>query len=244
MSEFKINKNTGYTVLSNNHFRNKNLSLKAKGLLSLMLSLPDDWDYSLAGLTTLSKDGIDSVRATLKELQKEGYLVIERTRDKKGKLSKSIYTVYETPYKPSDEDTHIGFSNMDNSFSTATLDFPMLENSILENPTQINTNLNNYLSKEDINDIYTNSKINFHFFNNLQDYGFKNVCLEILNVYQKILNTGTEQEKFHLLEFDNQNIMSIANKLRKNKSPIKYRQAYIKSILLNHTAQELNELKI
>lgn len=238
--DFKINKNTGYTIMSNHHLRNKNLSLKAKGLLSLILSLPDNWDYSLAGLTTLSKDGLDGVRAGLKELQNEGYLVIERLRDNKGRLGKTSYIVYEEPI-------HIRQSNVDISFSTEIqpiLDFPTLEKPILENPTQINTNLNNYLSKEEIKDIYTNSKINFEFFDTLQDYGFKNLCFDILKVYQKILDIGNDDEKRHILEFDNNNILSVANKMLKNKSPIKYRQAYIKSILLNHTAQELNELRV
>lgn len=237
MTEFKINRQTGYTVMSNHHLRNKTLSLKAKGLLSLMLSLPDDWDYSLAGLTTLSKDGLDGVRAGLKELQKEGYLKITQTRDNKGKMSKSIYEIYEEPI-------HIGKSNVDNSFSTATLENPITDNPTTENPTQINTKITNYLSKEEINDIYKKSKIDFDFFNDIVDYGFKNLCLDILNVYRKILDTGTPEEISHILKYDNQNIMSVANKIQKNKSPIKYRQAYIRSILLNHTSQELNELRI
>ena len=73
MSEvFRVNRTKDYTVMSNHHFKNKNLSLKAKGLLSLMLSLPDDWNYSIKGLVTLSKDGRDSVMAALKELESEG----------------------------------------------------------------------------------------------------------------------------------------------------------------------------
>ena len=248
--EFKVKKNTGYTIMSNHHLRNKNLSLKSKGLLSLILSLPDNWDYSLAGLTTLSKDGLDGVRAGLKELQNEGYLVIERLRDNKGRLGKTSYIVYEEPIQTEKSDidnfvsTEIQPISEKPILENPTLENPTLEKPILENPTQINTNLNNYLSKEEIKDIYTNSKINFEFFDTIQDYGFKNLCFDILKVYQKILDIGADEEKRHILEFDNNNILSVANKMLNNKSPIKYRQAYIKSILLNHTSQELNELRV
>lgn len=78
MSVFKIEKNDNYTVMSNYHLRDKNLSYKAKGLLSFMLSLPEDWDYSLAGLCKISKEGRDGIRSILKELQEYHYLEIEK----------------------------------------------------------------------------------------------------------------------------------------------------------------------
>ena len=75
MSEIiRVERTKNFTVMSNHHFKNKKLSLKAKGLLSLMLSLPDDWNYSMKGLATLSKDGIDSVRTAMKELETQGYV--------------------------------------------------------------------------------------------------------------------------------------------------------------------------
>jgi hypothetical protein len=74
MSVFRINKTANYTVMSNHHFKEKRMSLKSKGLLSLMLSLPDTWDYSISGLATLSKDGKDSIMSALAELEKFGYL--------------------------------------------------------------------------------------------------------------------------------------------------------------------------
>ena len=80
MSVFKIEKNNNYTVMSNYHLRDKNLSYKAKGLLSFMLSLPEDWDYSLAGLCSISKEGRDGIRFILKELQEYHYLEIEKVR--------------------------------------------------------------------------------------------------------------------------------------------------------------------
>lgn len=97
MAVFRVHKNANYTVLSNYHFREKGMSLKAKGLLSLMLSLPEDWDYSAAGLVTLSKDGKDSVNAALKELEKFGYLRRTQAFDDGGKFSGYNYEIFEQP---------------------------------------------------------------------------------------------------------------------------------------------------
>ena len=74
MAVFRVEKSRGYTVMSNHHLRNKELSLKAKGLLSLMLSLPEDWDYTTKGLAHICKDGVDSITTALKELERHGYL--------------------------------------------------------------------------------------------------------------------------------------------------------------------------
>lgn len=122
MPVIRIDKTRDYTVMSNHHFRNRNLSLKAKGVMSLMLSLPEGWDYTVAGLATLSKDGLDSVRSALKELEREGYLKMERERDEKGKLGKASYVLSEIPI-----------------VENPILENPRLENPILGNPTQLNT---------------------------------------------------------------------------------------------------------
>lgn len=122
MPVIRIDKTRDYTVMSNHHFRNRNLSLKAKGVMSLMLSLPDDWDYTVAGLATLSKDGLDSVRSALKELEREGYLKMERERDEKGKLGRASYVLSEIPI-----------------VENPILENPRLENPILGKPAQLNT---------------------------------------------------------------------------------------------------------
>lgn len=97
MGVVRVNKNKNYTVLSNFHFREKTLSLKAKGLLSLMLSLPDDWNYSISGLVKLSKDGKDSVMSALAELEKHGYLHRSKVTNAKGQFSGIEYNIYEQP---------------------------------------------------------------------------------------------------------------------------------------------------
>ena len=97
MSVFRIKKTDNYTVMSNHHLRNKKLSYKAKGLLSFMLSLPDDWDYSMNGLVAVSKEQIKSVRSTIKELEDFGYVERIKKHTKKG-LYQYEYNIYEYPY--------------------------------------------------------------------------------------------------------------------------------------------------
>lgn len=129
MSVIRVEKTSNYTVMANYHFKEKGLSLKAKGIMSLMLSLPNDWDYTVEGLATLSKDGINSVRSALKELENFHYLVMERERDKKGILRGTVYTLYEKPI--------VVHPILDKPI----LDEPILDEPILEKRTQLNTNL-------------------------------------------------------------------------------------------------------
>ena len=86
MAVFRVERNKGYTVMSNHHLRNKELSLKAKGLLSQMLSLPEDWDYTLKGLSLINREKIDAIREAIKELERAGYIVRSREHDEKGRL--------------------------------------------------------------------------------------------------------------------------------------------------------------
>lgn len=97
MAVFRVQKTQNYTIMSNHHLRNKALSLKAKGLLSLMLSLPEDWDYTTRGLASICKEGVDSVCATVRELEAAGYIIRRRIRDKNGQMRGMEYTVLEEP---------------------------------------------------------------------------------------------------------------------------------------------------
>ena len=99
MPVMRINKSKDYTTMGNFHLRDKKLSLKAKGLLSVMLSLPDDWDYSVEGLCSLCVEGRDAVRNALGELKKGGYLVIRKimpNESESGRIE-HIYDIYESP---------------------------------------------------------------------------------------------------------------------------------------------------
>ena len=100
MAVFRIEKTRDYTVMSNHHLRNTDLSLKAKGLLSLMLSLPEEWDYTTKGLARICKDGVDSICAGVRELEDHGYVVRERVRNANGQLGAIEYTILEQPRPP------------------------------------------------------------------------------------------------------------------------------------------------
>lgn len=97
MAVIRVEKRKDYTMMANYHFKDRSLSLKAKGLMSLMLSLPENWDYTVAGLVTLCRDGRDAVQSALKELENAGYLKRERNRNGKGQMAEAIYTLLEKP---------------------------------------------------------------------------------------------------------------------------------------------------
>ncbi len=134
MAVFRVERNTGYTVMSNHHLRNKELSLKAKGLLSQMLSLPEDWDYTLAGLSYINRESIDAIRTAIWELEKAGYITRRQGRDEKGKMTAIEYTIYEQPQPPQLEN-----SILENpTAGKPILENPTTDNPTLENPTQLN----------------------------------------------------------------------------------------------------------
>ena len=136
MSVFRVEKNKGYTVMSNHHLRNHALSLKAKGLLSQMLSLPEDWDYTLQGLAQINRESIDAIREAVRELERAGYIERSRERDERGCLRGTVYTIYEQPHtEPTSEEPAQALPTLDNP----TLEKPMLDKPTLENPTQLNT---------------------------------------------------------------------------------------------------------
>ena len=103
MTVFHVAKNTNYTVMSNHHLRNRELSLKAKGLLSQMLSLPEKWDYTLQGLAHINREQLDAIRQAVHELEQAGYIVRVRERDSRGRLRGAEYTIYEEPQPPSNQ---------------------------------------------------------------------------------------------------------------------------------------------
>ena len=135
MAVFRVERNKGYTVMSNHHLRNKELSLKAKGLLSQMLSLPEDWDYTLKGLSLINREKIDAIREAIKELERAGYIVRSRERDEKGRLRGADYVIFEQPQPPTPDLPTLENPTLDNP----TQEKPTLEKPTLENPTQLNT---------------------------------------------------------------------------------------------------------
>lgn len=227
----RINKTKNYTVMSNYHLHEKDMSLKAKGLLSLMLSLPVDWDYSIDGLIKLSKDGKDSVTAAILELEKFGYLVRTQAKDKSGRFSGYDYDVYENPMTGE----------------------PLTENPLTENPTQLNTNnqnnkeQNTKIIKEEeartINDIIAEQKEELQ--EPLREYVKmrkaikKPITTHGLELALKRLNELTDDTD-KAVKIINQSIMNSWQGLFELKPENKTNTTAIKT--RNYSVEELNEV--
>ena len=144
MAVFRIEKTRDYTVMSNHHLRNTDLSLKAKGLLSLMLSLPEEWDYTTKGLARICKDGVDSICAGVRELEDHGYVVRERVRNANGQLGAIEYTILEQPRPPEPKRENPVQAN-------PVLGSPVLGKPEQEKPAQLNIDISsNQISKKEL----------------------------------------------------------------------------------------------
>lgn len=210
MSVFRIEKNKNYTAMSNYHLRDKNLSYKAKGLLSFMLSLRDDCDYSIQGLVSVSKESTKAIRSTLEELEDNNYLIREKIQLKNGRFDYN-YQIYETP--------HTQKGNADNGDT--------------ENDTQINTNLINIKEQDKLDktiNIITKELIKRKFieitdldiyrydelFNELlQVYGFKEIIIAI-SYFLKFwkLNKGLDEDGYEINDKFNYFKESLKSNLR------------------------------
>ena len=138
MAVFRVEKTKDFTIMSNHHLRNTELSLKAKGLLSLMLSLPEDWDYTTKGLAHICKDGVDSITTALKELERHGYLTRQRLRYDNGQLGDIEYTIHEQPV--STENTGLSPKRENPRQVNPGQAKPEQGEPGQENPAQLNTN--------------------------------------------------------------------------------------------------------
>lgn len=165
MSVFRINKTKNFTIMSNHHFKERGMSLKAKGLLSLMLSLPDDWDYSVAGLVTLSKDGKDSVMTALAELEKFGYLARKQLFNEKGQFNGVEYHIFEEPQRentisenPNADMQNTDFQNAEKPQQLITKDINNLEVSNIKELERENEeaiyNILMSISDEELRELY------------------------------------------------------------------------------------------
>lgn len=146
MAVFRIERTRDYTVMSNHHLRNEKLSLKAKGLLSMMLSLPDDWNYTTRGLAKICKEGVDAIGGALRELESAGYIVRHQLRDRYGRISDTEYVIYEQPQPkqpdmPQPDTASPGTENPD--MVNPDMETPDMAVPDTENPPQLNTKKSN-----------------------------------------------------------------------------------------------------
>jgi len=242
LAVFRVEKNKGYTVMSNYHLRDLRLSLKAKGMLSLMLSLPEDWDYSLRGLTKICKEGIDAIRVAVKELEDCGYIRREQTRGKRGQLSSIVYTIYEQPC-------------LENPYTVN----PNTENPYTENPIQLNkekqnTDEINHLSmkweEKEIDAVEAYREVikeNISYELLIQEYNKERMdeivelILETICSKQKEIRIGSNQYpanlvKSRLLKLNKEHIEYIMECMQKNPVRIRNIKYYILATLFNASA--------
>ena len=184
MAVFRVEKTRDYTVMANHHLRNTELSLKAKGLLSLMLSLPEEWDYTTKGLARICKDGVDSICAGVRELEEHGYVVRERIRNPNGQLGAIEYTILEQPQEPKREKPE----RKNPVQANPVLDDPVLGKPEQENPAQLNTYRTN---KDESNTLSANPyPINSYPINPVTDQ----MGTDGMDVYREIVKGNIEYD--------------------------------------------------
>ena len=179
MAVFRIEKTRDYTVMANHHLKNRTLTLKAKGLLSVMLSLPEEWNYTTRGLAAICREGVDSIGAALRELEDAGYILRNRLRDAKGRISDTEYVIYE---QPQDQDTVLPYT--ENPY----LDKPDMGEPCTENPAQLNTYRTN---KDESNTLSANPyPIKSYPINPLTDQ----IGTDGMDVYREIIKENIEYD--------------------------------------------------
>lgn len=237
MAVFKVEKTKNFTIVSNHHLQNKNLSLKAKGLLSYMLSLPNDWDYSLAGLVANSKESKTSIRNTLNELKENNYLSVTKLYPNQTESKKIEYVIYEEPHleldiqKQDTENQHLDFQYLENdtqintnkqSIKEQTDKIDKTKNRIFEanhNSLTIDLIDRKYITKDDT-DIYNYDKL---FENLLNEYETSDLLMILHYIIPRVLNR----------DFVDENSEKIANKF-----------GYLKNSILNNIVRlKNNELE-
>lgn len=221
MSVVRVEKNTNYTVLSNYHLRDKNLSLKAKGLLSVVLSLPDNWDYSIEGLVSIFKEERRAVKNTIEELVQNKYLIILKLKATKNvrKNIEYIYTFYEKPFNQEDLNKLLNSVNKEEIIKYdygVNLDNVDIHNVCLQEDTQINKDI---INKEELNkDNNSSISIKEQIIDLLQDNGFI-----ITPLQYETINTWCDYD-YELIKY------VIRNALNNNKINI----SYIDKVLYNY----------
>ena len=141
MAVFRVEKTCDYTIMSNHHLKNRGITLKAKGLLSLILSLPEDWNYTTRGLAAICKEGVDSIGNALRELEDAGYIVRNKLRDDKGRIKDTEYVIYEHPQKAYTDQPNANLLHTENSeMEKPVMDMSYTESLGTEMPAQLNTN--------------------------------------------------------------------------------------------------------
>ena len=253
MSVFRVEKTRNYTVMSNYHLRDRRLSLKSAGLLSLMLSLPEDWNYTSAGLSAICKDGKEAIRSAIHELEETGYIIRRQERDEQGRMSKSVYTIYEIPQSEKPP------SKLPLSGNPPTVkppaDFMTGINNNKQIPEKLKTDYINHLSNHggrsnqaDMIDTYREIiKDNIDYDVIKHDYDIERldeiieIMLECVCSTKSTIRIAREEipsevVKSRFLKIDSSHIEYVFFSLRKNTSKVRNIKEYLKTTLYNSVA--------
>lgn len=235
MAVFKVEKTKNYTIMSNHHLQNKNLSLKAKGLLSYMLSLPEDWDYSLAGLVANCKESKTALTTALNELKKNKYVIIEKmyANQTKSKRIEYVYNIFEEPHL----EPGINKQDIENQY----LDFQDVEVN-----TQQNTNkpiIKEQIDKDDKTKSSNILKDNHNYLTiDLIDRGYIQKSDSQIYYYDKLFEKLLQEHKLSdllmILHYIIPRVLQ-RNFNDENGNKIENKYGYLKSSILNN----INRLK-
>lgn len=252
MATIRVEKDNNFTIIKNNIFLDKRISLKGKGLLTQMLSLPDSWDYTVAGLTTLCKDGRGSITSALKELEAYGYVTRQRIRDEKGLLKDIEYIIREIPLDISESSPISKNPTLENP----TLEKPVSEIPISENSQQLSTNLikdtSNKISNQSIlqiNDLIKSIKEQINYNELITfDSSLKQKCDELINIIAETLLSDKKSYRINnanvidvlvkkrFCQLTSADILYVIDALNKTTNPINNIRQYLFTALFNAPA--------
>ncbi len=243
MSEvFRVEKNRDYTTMANFHLRDRNLSLKAKGLLSLMLSLPDDWEYSVVGFAQICKDGVSSIRATMKELQQNHYLTLVQSRDEYGRMSRNEYTIYEKPHteKPYAEnpqavnpyaDNRTQLSNKQSSTNKQNTDLSSINQSypdVMETMDVYKQVIYDNIDYDIISEQYDKEQLD-----EIIEIMLECICSNADTICISGNDMPQEAVKSRMLKISSEHIEYIFECLKNNTTKVRNIKAYLKAVIYN-----------
>ena len=226
MAVFRIERTKDYTVMSNHHLRNHELSLKAKGLLSMMLSLPDDWNYTTRGLAKICKEGVDAIGSALRELETAGYIVRNQLRDQQGRISDTEYVIYEKP-QPRQPETPRPDTAVPDTASPDT-ENPYLDKPDTEKPAELNIEKNieyDYLCREfstyreDLDEIV--------------ELMVETVCAKRKTTRIAGSDFPHEVVRSRFLKLDSEHIRFVMDGMQKNTTEVRNMKQYLLAVLFN-----------
>jgi len=263
MAVFRVEKTCDYTIMSNHHLKNRNITLKAKGLLSLILSLPEYWNYTTRGLAAICKEGVDSIGNTLRELEDAGYIVRNKLRDDKGRIRDTEYVIYEQPQKDNTDQLNASLPRTENpEMEKPVTDMSYTESPGTEMPAQLNTNkintkgsnihpIQSYQESMDGIDVDTAAQYRQIIMENIcydalsEDETIAGRLDEVVDLMEEVLCSNkayisiagedypTEMVKERLLRLNSLHIQYVFECLDKNKTEVRNIKKYLLAALFN-----------